>query len=97
MNTRRMTAEIRLQIDTFEEYEKAMALINKFTSETLEQTDHLLSTGSSVHMTRIIDQEIKWLTVEDEYGEEMEVEEFEEEYYREKERRQAKEKKDTKS
>ena len=48
-------------------------------------------------MTRIIDQEIKWLTVEDEYGEEMEVEEFEEEYYREKERRQAKRKKDTKS
>ena len=96
MNDRRLTAEVILQIDTTQQYEKILDFINKFTSESLEHTDHNLTTGSSVHKTRIVDQKIKWLTVEDEDGEEMEIEEFEEKFYREVEESRDKDKKDTK-
>lgn len=92
-NRMRLTAKVTTYIDIYVKSEEVDDLTNKFTSETLEQTDHILSTGNSVHTTRVINQEIEWETIENEDGEEIEIEEFKKGILWEKEKGK---KKDTK-
>lgn len=90
----RVTAQVITNIDIYVDISEVDGLTSKYTSETLLQEDYILSTGKSVHISRIIDQEIKWETVEDENGDELDIDEFREAYLRELAKRDKK--KDTK-